>query len=53
MNAGRYYVHAFGWWFCVARGWVHDPSLALPLRKRPAQTIKDEQLGVTVVEVSA
>lgn len=49
----RWYVHAWGWWFCMARGWVPDPLQALPLRKRSAQVVKDVQPGVTLYEVSA
>ena len=49
----RWYVTAFGWWFCMARGWVPDPGEALPLSGRAAETVKEVQPGVTVVEISA
>lgn len=49
----RFYVTAFGLWFCVARGWVFDPGDALPLSSRAAEVVKEAQPGVTVVEVSA
>jgi hypothetical protein len=49
----RYYVTAFGWWFCMARGWVLDPGDALPLSSRAADVVKEVQPGVTLVEVSA
>lgn len=49
----RYYVTAFGWWFCMARGWCHTPEVCIALSQRGAAVVKEEQPGVTVVEVSA
>lgn len=48
-----YYVTAFGWWFCMARGWVRSPAEALPLTRRSAEVVKQVNPGVTLVEVSA
>lgn len=49
----RYYVHAFGWWFCMVNGWVRSPEGVSPRCKAAVEIVKDVQPGVNLYEVSA
>lgn len=50
----RFYVTAFGKFFCLVNGWVDSPENVHggPVREEIARIVKDVQPGVTLVEVS-
>jgi hypothetical protein len=49
----RYYVHAFGMWFCMVKGWVREPQEVVIMTRRSAEVVKQVQPGVVLLEVSA
>jgi hypothetical protein len=48
----RYYVTAFGMYFCMVRGWVWDVDSVRPVHRCVADIVKEVQPGVVLVEVS-